>query len=321
MSNNENEVVDNSIIIDPQSGISVEEQQEILTQINGIAEKNRHRLSQKEQGSGKKAVIKAKKSGAFFPLAVNIAAVLVLAAGSLLLVFFNSMKGVQIRTGTADYDIRLAGVQQETSAELVSAMEELVNLTQEQERINAIDALISGGLIAISSLIQELQFDQATVRVNELRQSLNNNSLAALHAFQSRRTFYNQLLDFAVTLIEDAQRQLDLITFTAQQEDTINDLQTTIGSLEADKAALDQTIITRENTITSLETQRNTLNQTITARDGTITSLETQRDTMNQTLTTRESTITSLRTQNTELEHQVESLHAQIALIRQAAGL
>ena len=43
---------DNEIVIDPSSGISVEEQKEILSQINGIAEKNRKRLSESFQTEG-----------------------------------------------------------------------------------------------------------------------------------------------------------------------------------------------------------------------------------------------------------------------------
>ncbi|MDR0324059.1 MAG: hypothetical protein LBI12_06410, partial [Treponema sp.] len=61
MANNED------IVFDEKSGISVEEQKEMLAKINGITEKNRHSLSMDTQGlqSGKKSNIKAKKTGAF----------------------------------------------------------------------------------------------------------------------------------------------------------------------------------------------------------------------------------------------------------------
>jgi len=316
-------------LINPESGISVDEQHEILVQINGIAEKNRARLLERGVEIGKKAVIKAKKSGAFFPLAVNIIAVLVLIAGSILIIHLNSIRSVQIRTGSVDYDLTLTGgVQLETSDELASAMSELERLTKEQREINAVDALISGGLITVSSLIQEVQFDRASREVQELRAYLSLNSLASSHAFQSRRTFYNQLLDFADTLISDARRQFDLILLTQRLEGTINDLNTTIGSLEADIITLDQTIITRDGTILSLETVRNNLNQTIEERnrsiselealrtalnqtigerDGTITALTTERNSLNQTIVSRDNTITALETQRNTLNQTIET--------------
>jgi len=82
------------IVFDAASGISVEEQKEILYRINGITENNRRLLSQglkNEKGGkkrGAKTVIKAKKTGAFFPMAINIAAVIVLCGGAFLLIFF-----------------------------------------------------------------------------------------------------------------------------------------------------------------------------------------------------------------------------------------
>jgi hypothetical protein len=92
-------MTDNSeIIIDAKSGISVEEQNEILTQINGIAEKNRRSL-------GGKTVLKAKKSGALFPLAVNIAALVVLCGGGFFLILFNTIKDAQVRTGGEVYNL------------------------------------------------------------------------------------------------------------------------------------------------------------------------------------------------------------------------
>ncbi|MCL2410612.1 MAG: hypothetical protein FWC97_03110 [Treponema sp.] len=307
---------ENEIILDKASGISVEEQQEILSQINGIAEKNRLHLLEKAQGHGKdgrKKSINAKKSGAFFPLAVNIAAIIVLAAGAFILVHLNSQRNIQIRTGVAGYDIGLIGVQQETSDELASAMRELEHLATEQDRVNAIDALISGGLMTVSALIQEVQFDPAAEKVLELRNFLNMDTFAASSAFQSRRTFYHQLLDFADTLIDDARRQLDLIILVAEQEYTINNLQITIESLEADVDMRDQTIAARDGTITSLETLRDTLNQTIAARDGTITSLETHQTTLNQTIAARDSSIVSLETQRNTLNQTVAARDGTIA--------
>jgi len=293
---------DSDILIDEKSGISVEEQKEILTQINGIAEKNRRRLSEKEPGDGKKFVVNAKKSGSIFPMAVNIAAVAVLLGGILFLVLFFRQMDNQIRTGGAVEDLVWLHVEQglDRSEELNAAMRELNRLTNEQERIDGIDALVSSGLVSINNSIKDSEYDEAIGNIAILRQFLNNVSLPSSHAFQSRRISYNQSLDFAESIIEEAIRQSDLLSIISQRENTIGGMQGTIDFL-------DLTLAERDNTITSLENQRSTLNQTITARDSAITSLENQRNTLNQTITERDGTISSLAAENTRLRNLIET--------------
>ena len=93
------------IVFDSKSGISVEEQKEILSKINGIAEKNRRALSENSDvKSGDKQKIKAKKNAAVFPMIVNMAAIAILAGGGYFLVSFNGKKDAQIKTGTAVYN-------------------------------------------------------------------------------------------------------------------------------------------------------------------------------------------------------------------------
>ncbi|MDR0879054.1 MAG: hypothetical protein LBN21_13490, partial [Treponema sp.] len=66
------------IVFDPNSGITEDEQREILSEINNITEKNRQSLS--AQGgapdtageNSKKQIIHAKKRGTAFPLIINI---------------------------------------------------------------------------------------------------------------------------------------------------------------------------------------------------------------------------------------------------------
>ena len=120
------------IVIDSSSGISVEEQREIISQINGIAEKNKLRLS--ENAPVKKETITAKKKGFVFPLAVNIAAVVLLCAGSFLLISFNSKVDVKVRTGNVVLNLTERALIDEIrkdTAELIAAKE------SEIEAINA----------------------------------------------------------------------------------------------------------------------------------------------------------------------------------------
>ena len=80
MTNNDN------FNINPDSGISEEEQREILEKINGITENRRRSLSAGEgNGDGKKSRFKAKKSGKRLPFLVNAAAVTALIVGIVIL--------------------------------------------------------------------------------------------------------------------------------------------------------------------------------------------------------------------------------------------
>jgi hypothetical protein len=76
------------IVFDEKSGISIEEQKEILSRINGITDKNRISLSHNivDVKPGKNPVVNAKKSGSLFPLIVNLSALAILAVGGFLLV-------------------------------------------------------------------------------------------------------------------------------------------------------------------------------------------------------------------------------------------
>ena len=85
-------------VFDTASGISGEEQREILAGINSIAEKNRRSLA-----AGKTA-LPAGKKGSIFPLLVNIIAVLILAGGFFLLLLVHGKEEVRVREGTAVYN-------------------------------------------------------------------------------------------------------------------------------------------------------------------------------------------------------------------------
>jgi len=89
-------------VIDADSGISEEEQREILVQINGIAERNRLALSSATEtgdGSAAKSGLKAKKNGGFFPIMVNVFAAVVLAGGFFALYALQGDLDVRAREG------------------------------------------------------------------------------------------------------------------------------------------------------------------------------------------------------------------------------
>jgi len=131
------------VVFDEKSGISVEEQQEILSKINGIAEKNRKLLSQTTQNDKDKKgkiIINAKKSGAGFPLAVNIAAVVVLLVGVFSMFFFYGKKDSQVRIGKAAYDIAertlIQEIRKDTSEKIAEKEMEITTITTRLDEVD-----------------------------------------------------------------------------------------------------------------------------------------------------------------------------------------
>ena len=172
------------IIIDSKSGISVEEQKEILSEINGIAESNRRALaeSQGEKKSGK-PVIKAKRSTAIFPLIVNIAAVAILAGGGFFLVSLNETKDAQIRTGSAVYNhmerALIEEIRSDTAAKIAAKESEITLISS---RLQEVDT----ELIHLFSLHQELTAEQLAAQERLL--SLQNTYRSDLTNLRDERS-------------------------------------------------------------------------------------------------------------------------------------
>ena len=82
------------IVFDTSSGISLEEQQEIMEGINAMAAGNR--LAPEET-----AVSAAKKKGFLFPLFVNIGAIVLLGLGFALLYFVHGYEEQDIRESSS----------------------------------------------------------------------------------------------------------------------------------------------------------------------------------------------------------------------------
>jgi len=175
--------MNNEIFLDTQSGISTEEQQEILTQINGIAEKNKQRLSQTAAQEKGKTAVKTAKKKSIFPVAVNIAAAAVLIAGSFLLVSFNTRADLQARTGNAVLNITekalIDEIRRETAEKISAKEREIASISS---RLDEVDAQ----LMLLQSGNQELTSEQLTSRETLLLlQSSYRSDLTLLNAERS----------------------------------------------------------------------------------------------------------------------------------------
>jgi chromosome segregation ATPase len=118
------------IVFDTSSGISMDEQQEILAEINAMA--GGRNLVKEAAGNGilSGVLSGAKKKGYVFPLAVNISAIILLAAGFFLLYFLHGQDEQQIRESTAVLGlterILIQEIRQETNR-LISEKENEIN--------------------------------------------------------------------------------------------------------------------------------------------------------------------------------------------------
>jgi len=419
---NEKPQTESEIILDDSSGISIEEQKEILSQINGIAEENRNKLKGDSQQTDKQSVIIAKKKGVFFPVIVNIAAIIIFCAGLLLIILLNNRVDTEVRTGNAVYNLteralideirkntaellaakeleiaaitlrmeeidrellllyssnialsseqiaarerllsmqgtfrqelsvlneersqileaararearlraqldertrEFAAVQQQMSGELETAVNQLEQLTREQERLTAIEAHFSGSLAAISGLVQRGQYDQALQSNTNLREFINS-SLSSRHP---RREYYNQALTLMEAMIIDARRnsaagiaaeQVELQTRNTQLQNTINEMQRTIDSFNTGSSGQSRRISELEESITSLRSTNATLTNNSSEKDQTISALQTERTALQAERNNLSASVTELRTSNAAHEQEIANLRNQITVIRQ----
>jgi len=407
------------IAVNKDTGISEEEQQDIINKINSMSERKGTLLSTKIDNEDGKKIVKAAKNSAIFPVVVNITALVLLLAGGFLLFFFNQKTESQVRTGKAVYNItertlieeirkdtaekiaakememarissrlgevdeqlsllyssnqeltaeqrasqerllsaqasfreelsllqdersqilessrsrearlksqlderarEFAAAQQRTTGELDLAVSELEKLTNEQERIAAIDAQVSGGLAAARDLIQNSHYDQAVQIAVNLRHFCNNNSLSSSRVFQSRRDFYNQAIDFIETMILDARSasgagisadQFELQLKNQQLEDNIAQMQKTIDALSTGGTGATRRINELEATVSSLQSGA-------AEKDNRVSRLETENASLQAASGELRATNTRLEQENARNEQRITDLNNQLTAIRQ----
>jgi len=189
------------VVFDEESGISVEEQKEILSKINGIAERNRKLLSQTTQVNNGKIIINAQKSGAGFPLAVNIAAAGVLLIGIFFMFFFYGKKDSQVRIGKAAYDIAertlIQEIRKDTSEKIAEKEMEITNITT---RLDEVDDELS----KLYSSNEELTKEQ--IATQEKLLALQNSYREELAVLQEERS---QILEASRSREARLRAQLD----------------------------------------------------------------------------------------------------------------
>jgi len=217
------------VVFDTKSGISVEEQKDILSKINGITEKNRKQLSQTGSQiaeSKGKIIIDAKKNGAVFPLAVNLSAVAVLLCGAFLLIFFNQKNDAQIRTGNAVYNVTeralIDEIRKDTEQKIAAKEKEMASIIS---RLSDVDDELS----KLYSNNQTLTAEQIETQKKLLL--LQNTFRDQLATLQDERS---QILESSRSREARLRAQLEERTkeFTATQQKTSSELEHATSELD-----------------------------------------------------------------------------------------
>jgi len=345
--------MNSEIVFDEKSGISIEEQQELLSQINKLAEKNRHQLS---ESSAENTVIRAKRNGAVFPVVVNIAAVVLLAAGAFLLFFFNGKTNAEVRTGRAVYNVteralideirkdtanKIAAKESEIgkiAARLEQVDEELLTLYSNNEELNAEQRAAQARLLAMQNAFRDelgmLQDERTAILENSRTRE------AILRAQMEQRTKEFTIAQQKVSgELEAAARELELLKKEKERLEAVEQLFAgglalinERGSadngdqfeLMAKNAQLQDNISEMQKTIDALSSGGSGLTSRITQLQDQIKNLEHNSEENKvkiSELETEKSNVTSevtrLQADNTSKDQQIVNLNTQLTAIRQ----
>jgi chromosome segregation ATPase len=234
----------NEIVFDSGCGIPEEEQRDILAQINGIAEKNRQSLSSAADTGGqdkKNQSFTAKKTGSFFPILVNAAALAALAGGFLILSAFQGKTDTHVREGTKVYNAAERALIEEIRKETSSRLQD------KQNEISLINSQLEGIDAELRELLSNNQELNAEQKAAESRlKSMQQEHRRSLSSLQEERS---DILEEARTKesslqaqLENRIRELALVSPGADSAydeiDRLSREQTQAAAVEAQMAAL-----------------------------------------------------------------------------------
>jgi len=347
MTNNGSEIV-----FDAKSGISEEEQREILAKINNIAEKNRLSISEGPEGKSKNLSFKAKKSGGVFPIAVNIAAVMALAGGLVLLSSMQGKTDAQARTGSKVYNSVERALIEEIRKEIRNdAADELERLNRDHYQSSAIEAQMGAFFANLNRQITDNRLDEAGGTIQSMREFINTPAFEALRSIQERKGLYTQAINSFDTMVEETKKYQAALNSDASYSDMqariarleqdlseknktvealssqgsgasrrLNELEKANSSLQADNKRLTTDLDRQTRSAASLQQSVNTLQKSVndlrqTERDLQTEKAETAR--LNQVVTARDNTISGNENTIRDLRRQNETQTQRINRIQE----
>jgi chromosome segregation ATPase len=210
------------ITFDTESGISEEEQQEILTGLDKLTETEGHTLLVENVPFEKEA----KKRGLLFPILVNVAAVLLLAGGLFVLLSRHNQDQMQFQQG----DVTLGSAERKLIEEIRK---------ETAGRISAKDAEIAGILAKLNDVDSEIQnlqtvFDESAIPQEQLE--VERGRMADL---QKRKEEYQSQLESLQEergkILEEARiKETNLHNQIADKTNELEDLSTLYEQTQSD---------------------------------------------------------------------------------------
>jgi len=288
------------IVFDANCGISEEEQREIFAQINKITEKNRLSLaSSAEAGKGKKKKpFKAKKSGSLFPVAVNAAAIAVLAGGFFALYTFQGKTDAEVREGAKVYNSAERTLIGEILEGTDMAREELDRLSREQAQAATVESQMGALFANLSRAVNANNLEEAAAIIRSMGDFLNTPAFQGLRSIQSRKELYAQAINSLEIMVNELRRNQAILasgimSLDRSAEEMFTQLQERSAQLERDLAERDRTL--RETASASANFERRA--ETLQTQNGALqTNLERETgraNTLQEQLNTRDNTIRS----------------------------
>jgi chromosome segregation ATPase len=304
------------IIFDAKSGISEEEQREILAKINNIAEKNRLSLSEGEKGEGKsrKTRFKAKKTGGRFPVIVNIIAFTALAGGLTILISMQGKTDARIRTGTRIYNSAERALIEEIRRETQSAAaDELERLNRDQSQSAAVEAQMSGFFANLNRQITANNLNEAVAIIKAMRDFVNTPAFNALRSIQARKELYAQAINSLETMVEETRKyQAALNSGTGMNTDT--------SGLQARIAQLEQNLAEKDKTIEAFSSQGTGAARRLTELERTNNTLQTRNSQLQTDLDRQTRSAAALQQNVNTLQQSERDLQTETARLNQTVN-
>jgi len=327
------------IVFDAKSGISEEEQREILAKINSIAEKNRLSLSESGRGKSKTPRFKAKKSGVRFPVIVIIIAFAALAGGLTLLSSMQWKTDAQVRTGSKVYNDVERALIEEIRRETLSLLEaavsqdersqilenarareaflraqldlfsrqdaaagtggELDRLNMEQIQTAAVEAQMGAFFANLNKQITDNSLDEAAGTIKTMRDFINTPAFQSLRSIQARKGMYTQAIDSFETMIEESRKYQAALNSGAGIPAGM-----ATPDLQSRIAQLEQSLAEKDKTIESQGSGSRRLNEMEKANS----ALQTQNSQLTTDLDRQTRLATSLQQSVNSLQQSVNTL-------------
>lgn len=299
-----------AIVFDTSSGISLEEQKEILTGINAMTIGNRLASSASFE--------KAKRNGFIFPFFVNLGAAVILAAGFLLLPVIHVHEIQEIRRASARAGLAESMLIQEILEGANPAMEELMKLGDERERASRTENLVSGFFAQIHTHIEENKLDDAFKILTEARDFLDTPLFRSVRSLEAGRRNYLSAINALERAVFESRRIKEAAAIGGGEvfDQAMAELNQRYAALEKEYAVFleerDSAIAEKEALMLEIGEAKTREQEVLNRREAELAAIRSERDLREQQVTALNATLANEIAQKEELQRQVAELRARL---------